>query len=88
MAKRKKKLSEIRDALFSNTSYLNENTQQTKEKVKLADNFRRLTDRGVKALLSNSYHHKIPKLYDGFNIVSVKARIDFLICKCIIHLIR
>ena len=41
--------------------------------MKLADDFRKLTDRGVKALLSNSYHHKIPNLYDGFNIISVKA---------------
>ena len=39
MAKRKKKLSEIRDALFSNTSFLNQSNQQKIEKVKLSDNF-------------------------------------------------
>ena len=39
MAKRKKKLSEIRDALFSNTSFLSENNQQSVKKVQLADNF-------------------------------------------------
>jgi len=39
MAKRKKKLSEIRDALFSNTSFINDNNQQKTEGKKQADNF-------------------------------------------------
>ena len=38
MAKKKKKLSEIRDALFSNTSFLNDNNQQKVEEVKKTDN--------------------------------------------------
>jgi len=39
MAKRKKKLSEIRDALFSNTSFINDENNKKEKKIKLSDNF-------------------------------------------------
>jgi DNA adenine methylase len=58
--------------IFSFTSYT-ENPFGRKEQKELADIFHRLSRRGCKLMLSNSWTKSTLKLYEGFNCIEVKA---------------